>query len=1067
LVIGAGGADVGGQNNRGAAYIFARNQGGADQWGLVKKLTAADGTAGDWFGDTVAISGDFILVGADYADISGRVDQGATYVFARNLDGANNWGQWRKLTADDGAAYHYFGGAVALSGDTAVVGAWGADVSGKLCQGAAYVFARNQGGADNWGQLKKLAAADGAAYDRFGYAVAINAQADAVLVGAYYASVDGAARRGAAYIFTRNLGGSPDSWGQVKKLLAGDGAANDYFGRSVAICGELALVGAVGDDASRGSAYLFDRNQDGANLWGQLQKLTAQDGAAGDQFGIALAGDEETGTFILGAPGDDSWRGAAYLFDHQAENWSQRRKTTAPDGATDDNFGTSVALSGDTLVVGANAAKIGGNEHQGATYVFARNWGGADSWGLVKKMAASDGAAEDLFGSTVAISGDTLVVGAVNASFGGLTCQGAAYVFARNWGGADNWGQVKKLTASDGQNHLYFSSGLALSDDTLVVGAPDQLVGSNFSQGAAYVFARNRGGADNWGQVKKLIASDGVEWDVFGDSVAISGDTLVVGAPEKTVGDNDDLGAAYVFARNQGGKDNWGQVRKLTASDGAAPDTFGYSVAISGDTLAVGAPSVEVGSNDDQGAAYVFARNWGGADNWGRVRKLIASDGAAQDSFGWLVAISGEALLVGAAWADVGGNDNQGAAYVFARNQGGADTWGQVRKLTASDGGVHDFFGWSAAISGSTLLVGAIPVMGGDQGAVYLYQEAPLSDLDTLYVRGASGIDSEACGAIGAPCQTISYTLNNRVNDGDTLLIAGGTYVENLTLGDGLWLTLHGGYAVSGNAWLPGTAETIIDGSGATGQPVVVVGDGATVLLHSLTLTGGRASGAGGIRAGDADVTIRNCVIRNNTALGDGGGGVQGSNTRWTIIDSRVIGNRIESAAGPGTTGGAGGIRAGASVTLVNTVVADNLGDAGIHANASLTLLNSTVANNDGDIIFNPLSAATLAITNSIVYGQLVFLEDCPAGSDCHVNYSDVQGWTGAGSGNIQADPRFLGAGDYHLRVGSPCIDKGTPTGAPATDIEGHPRDALPDMGAYEWKGFRIYLPLTLRNFGP
>jgi hypothetical protein len=130
-------------------------------------------------------------------------------------------------------------------------------------------------------------------------------------------------------------------------------------------------------------------------------------------------------------------------------------------------------------------------------------------------------------------------------------------------------------------------------------------------------------------------------------------------------------------------------------------------------------------------------------------------------------------------------------------------------------------------------------------------------------------------------------------------------------------------------------------------------------------------------------------------------------------------------------------------------------------------LLNVTVADNDGDIIFNPVSAATLSITNSIVYSQFTFLTGCPVGSDCHVNYSDIQGWTGGGTGNINADPRFIGGGNYHLQVGSPCIDKGTSTGAPAADIEGNPRDALPDMGAYEWKGFRIYLPLILRNYGP
>jgi len=705
VVIGASGADITGQINRGVAYVFARNQGGADQWGLVKKLLAGDGTAGDWFGDAVAISGGVIVVGADYTDIGGRADQGAAYVFARNQGGANQWGQIRKLTAGDGAAYHYFGGAVALSGDTAVVGAWGADVSGTLGQGAAYVFARNQGGADLWGQVKKLAAADGAAYDRFGYAVAINGQADAVVVGAYYANVGGAARQGAAYIFIRNQGGSPDNWGQVKKLAAGDGAANDYFGRAVAISGESAMVGAVGDDTGRGAAYLFVRNQDGANVWGPVQKLTAVDGAAGDNLGIAVAINEEADTFILGAPGDDSWKGAAYVFARQANNWVQQRKTTASDGAVNDQFGGSVAISGDTLVVGADRD----DTYKGAAYILVRNWGGADQWGLVKKLTASDGVAYDYFSdSAVAISGDTVVVGAYGADISGSLQQGAAYVFARNQGGADQWGQVKKLTASDGADGDVFGDAVAISGDTVVVGA----WGADSWKGAAYVFARNQDGANVWGQVQKLTASVGATYDHFGDGVAISGDTVVVGA----YGDDSGKGAVYVFARNQGGADQWGQVKKFTASDGAANDHFGNAVAISGDTAVVGVD----GDDSDRGAAYVFARNQGGSpDNWGQVRKLAASDSAANDHFGNAVAISGDTAVVGA----YGDDSWKGAAYVFARNQSGADQWGQVQKLTAADGAADDIFGIAVAMSGDTVVVGA-DGDDSDRGATYVYQEA-------------------------------------------------------------------------------------------------------------------------------------------------------------------------------------------------------------------------------------------------------------------------------------------------------------------------------------------------------
>jgi hypothetical protein len=170
----------------------------------------------------------------------------------------------------------------------------------------------------------------------------------------------------------------------------------------------------------------------------------------------------------------------------------------------------------------------------------------------VKKLTASDGAAGDSFGRPVAISGEAVVVGASDADVGGNHAQGAVYVFARSQGGADNWGQVKKLTASGGEARDSFGSSVAISGETVVVGAYYFYagVGSKNSRGAVYVFARNQGGADNWGQVKKLTASDGAANDWFGDS-AVSGETIVVGAHAASVGDNRDQGAAYVFPRNQ------------------------------------------------------------------------------------------------------------------------------------------------------------------------------------------------------------------------------------------------------------------------------------------------------------------------------------------------------------------------------------------------------------------------------------------------------------------------------------------------------------------------------------
>ncbi len=223
----------------------------------------------------------------------------------------------------------------------------------------------------------------------------------------------------------------------------------------------------------------------------------------------------------------------------------------------------------------------------------------------------------------------------------------------------------------------------------------------------------------------KITASDAAEVDQFGHSVAIAGDTAIVGARFNDDAGGGDSGSAYIFDRNQGGTDNWGQVLKLTASDAAAGDFFGNSVAIAGDTAIVGAYQ-----NDDagsaSGSAYIFARNQGGADNWGQVLKLTASDAAAGDQFGYSVAISGDTAIVGALLNDDAGGDS-GSVYIFDRNQGGADNWGQVLKLIASDAAGNDFFGVSVAIAGDTAIVGALlnDDAGSQSGSVYIFAPEP------------------------------------------------------------------------------------------------------------------------------------------------------------------------------------------------------------------------------------------------------------------------------------------------------------------------------------------------------
>jgi hypothetical protein len=432
---------------------------------------------------------------------------------------------------------------------------------------------------------------------------------------------------------------------------------------SVSLRGEAAASWLKQDDAHNSL-----RASIASLLFSEDKRITGSRGSPGALFGatVAISGD----TAVVGMPNDGSElpvQGAAFIFERNlggADNWGELKRLTASDADSGDNFGTSVAIDGDTIVVGARGHDVGENLAQGAAYVFERNRGGQNNWGEVKKIISSDGQQESLFGISAAISGDTVVVGALFQDIGDNVSQGAAYVFERDRGGEDNWGEVKKLVGSNGGPVDRFGERVAISLDTIVVGAIFAN-GEIIRQGAAYVFERDRGGEDNWGETKKLTASDGQDTGVFGISVSISVDTVVVGASNHAVGENEEQGVAYVFERDRGGEDNWGETKKLTASDGVTRDRLGLSAAINGDFIVVGAPKKDFGDSNSQGAAYVFERNRGGEDNWGEVNRLTASDGAEEDEFGEAVAIGLDTVIVGAHQKEIADIFNEGAAYVF------------------------------------------------------------------------------------------------------------------------------------------------------------------------------------------------------------------------------------------------------------------------------------------------------------------------------------------------------------------------------------------------------------------
>ncbi|HFQ93726.1 MAG TPA: hypothetical protein ENK32_06935 [Anaerolineae bacterium] len=375
----------------------------ATDWTQNGRLLPANASAYDYTGEGIAIDGDTLVLGA----------RGHNEAFVYLWNGSQ-WAEQAYLTPADGAANDRFGYAVAIDGDTIAVGAYLDDDLGAD-SGSVYVFTRS-GAA--WTQQAKLTAADGAAGDWFGYAVSLSG--DSLIVGARNED-DGGSNAGAAYVFTRSGG----VWTQQAKLTAGDAGGNDWFGYAAALSGDTAAVGAPREDGAAnnaGSVYVFTRS---GNTWTQQAKLTAGDAGSGDQFGSAVSLDN--GTLLAGARYEDEKggnAGAAYVFSGSGVSWSQQAKLTAADGAAGDMLGYSVSVDGNTALVGAISQDAGAAD-TGAAYVFAYENG---SWGQQAKLTADTGASGDQFGFFVGLSGSYAVIGAPQDDDAGSNA-GSAYTF--------------------------------------------------------------------------------------------------------------------------------------------------------------------------------------------------------------------------------------------------------------------------------------------------------------------------------------------------------------------------------------------------------------------------------------------------------------------------------------------------------------------------------------------------------------------------------------------------------------------------------------------------------------
>ncbi len=417
-----------------------------------------------------------------------------------------------------------------------------------------------------------------------------------------------------------------------KKLLPVDGASEDLFSESIAADGHYVIAGSETHEGT-GAAYIFDRQHYITNQWGQSIKLTANDRFEGQNFSSAV--DISGDIAVVGARSDNqrgNKAGAVYLFYRQQDTWVQHLKLFGNDTKENDNFGFRVVLEDDTLVVSAYRHNANGLADSGAVYVFGRHVGGPDQWGQITKLIDPLGSENDHFGAGISLQGDTLAIGAENKDVVLLS----SYIYPINY-------QPQPKFTFTKQNEGFCGT----------------------DSGVVFIFYRDRGGPDQWGQVNQFGNSLAECGDHFGRNIKLHGDLLATSIPLKDIFDTLFAGMVFINSRHEGGTDSWGETQIIDASDHSTGDHFGIGFDMNASHLVVGAEN-EDNTAFNAGSAYVFTKNE--QNQWQETDRLYAHDGLTLDRFGRDVALTGQYVVIGASQEDSSGNQS-GAAYVFHDQQ--------------------------------------------------------------------------------------------------------------------------------------------------------------------------------------------------------------------------------------------------------------------------------------------------------------------------------------------------------------------------------------------------------------
>ncbi|WP_417389767.1 Calx-beta domain-containing protein [Gimesia sp.] len=728
----------------GAAYIYIRNDQGTpadqsdDTWEYQTSLMPdmsqlSNYSVGARFGTSVAIDGDTIVIGARQASLN-VYHTGAVFVYTRvGSDWKTQPPEMEILTTPLNTNAVYFGDAVSIYENTIVVGVPG-DSSGASSGGVAYIYEKT-GSSWSTADVRKLIPSDPAANTDFGVAVSI--YDDLLVVGDSRNAAHGS-NSGAVYIYTR----SGDSWIDTApaetKLTASDAGSNSYFGGSVSTNGSEIVVGshqAQEHGTGTGAAYLYSRN--GAD-WSTLPpdeiKLTGT--AAYDYFGTSVSLSDQR--LVVGAPGAGD-AGSIFIYTKEGATWDTGTMTETVEtiNSTESlSYGDTVAISGGTIAVGVPGISRDGIE-SGALFVYQAS--ALDTWTLASELSPTDLQSAhnvgDFFGTSIVTTDQYMLISAPRSD-SPLSPEGAVFLYTRNDAGTpadqndDFWEYTTAFTAPDPEQTRLFGETFAIAGNTILINA----ILDN-STAEVYIYEMN--GTD-WtttaptvtpllSRLSRTIPQDSITANT---ALVIQGDTIAVSGTLAT-GNTGFSGAVYVYTRN--GSD-WStslpSETVLFASDGSANDHFGYAIDLDDNKLIVGAEGKQ-----NRGGAYLYER---GVTGWDSATETIlnASDTLTGDRYGSVVAIDGNTVAISAPYHS-GANDKSGAVYLFDGSAG----WNNPTeiKLTQSDQNSFYRFGSSLALDGNLLAVGspknAVFLFDGSNGWD-LYQETMLTYPDSSDLLG-------------------------------------------------------------------------------------------------------------------------------------------------------------------------------------------------------------------------------------------------------------------------------------------------------------------------------------------